>query len=151
MVESAETGALVPNAPVVVSETIAGETIIMHHGSGHYFDTTGTGATLWDAIAGGGATVARLAELLVIRHGAAPAEARDAAERFVGELERHDLVRASAAAPVMRPAGPAGEPFAEPVLGVHTDLADMLLLDPIHDVGEAGWPTMPVPAGAASP
>jgi hypothetical protein len=27
------------------------------------------------------------------------------------------------------------------VLGVHPDMQDLLLLDPIHDVDEVGWPT----------
>jgi hypothetical protein len=30
--------------------------------------------------------------------------------------------------------------FGQPVLEKFTDMADLLLLDPIHEVGEAGWP-----------
>jgi hypothetical protein len=31
--------------------------------------------------------------------------------------------------------------FIAPVLAVYTDMQDLLLLDPIHDVDEIGWPT----------
>lgn len=138
--------AFVPNAPAVVSETIAGETIIMHHGTGHYFDTLGTGTTLWAAISGGGATLDNLTELLAARQGATVDGARGAAMRFIETLEGHDLVRTMPTPDGTEHAGRDelnAEPFEEPVLGVHTDLADMLLLDPIHDVGEAGWPSPP--------
>lgn len=139
---------LVMNAPAVVSETIAGETIIMHHGTGHYFDTSGAGTTLWEAIEAGGADMATLTAMLIERHRAGPTEAAAAAERFAALLGQHDLVRTAPAREDPPAAGPVcgTEPFEEPVLGVHTDLADMLLLDPIHDVGEAGWPAMPFPA-----
>ncbi len=32
-------------------------------------------------------------------------------------------------------------PFQIPVLDVYSDMQDLLLLDPIHDVDETGWPT----------
>jgi hypothetical protein len=32
-------------------------------------------------------------------------------------------------------------PFTPPVLEVFADMRDLLLLDPIHDVAEVGWPT----------
>jgi len=36
---------------------------------------------------------------------------------------------------------PAGRPpFVKPILQKYTDMADLLLLDPIHEVGEQGWP-----------
>jgi hypothetical protein len=31
-------------------------------------------------------------------------------------------------------------PFAQPVLNKFTDVEDLLMLDPIHDVDAAGWP-----------
>lgn len=34
----------------------------------------------------------------------------------------------------------AAEPFEPPVLEQYTDMQDLLLLDPIHEVDEQGWP-----------
>jgi hypothetical protein len=31
-------------------------------------------------------------------------------------------------------------PFTPPALTKFTDMQDLLLLDPIHDVGSGGWP-----------
>jgi hypothetical protein len=35
---------------------------------------------------------------------------------------------------------PSGLPFPEPLVEHFTDMQDLLLLDPIHDVSEEGWP-----------
>jgi hypothetical protein len=31
-------------------------------------------------------------------------------------------------------------PFAEPALEKHTDMQDLILLDPVHEVDARGWP-----------
>jgi len=68
-----------------------------------------------------------------------------ALERFVAELVEDGLVAA-------RPANddgqagawplPAGErqPFAAPVLQKYDDMQDLIMLDPIHEVDDSGWP-----------
>lgn len=129
-----------PNAPLVVSETVDGEAIIMHHGSGHYFDTSASGAVLWQAIEGG-ATRAGLVLRLTTAFEVDGDAATAAVDEFVATLSAHDLIREApgTGATRLEPVG-LRQAFAAPVLGVHADLADMLLLDPIHDVDESGWP-----------
>jgi hypothetical protein len=34
-------------------------------------------------------------------------------------------------------------PWVRPVLESHTDLADLMLIDPVHDVSTRGWPEVP--------
>lgn len=34
--------------------------------------------------------------------------------------------------------------YTRPVLNKYTDLEDLLLLDPVHDVDDAGWPNKPL-------
>lgn len=140
MIEPGDDRSVSVNAPLVVSETIDGEAIIMHHGSGLYFDTTGSGAVLWQAIERT-TNIAALTTLLRESYGLERQPARAAVERWLGELATHDLiVRSDAPVAALQPLPSAGA-FADPVLGVHADLADMLLLDPIHDVDSAGWPS----------
>jgi hypothetical protein len=31
--------------------------------------------------------------------------------------------------------------FVEPALNKYTDMQELLLLDPVHEVSEAGWPS----------
>jgi Coenzyme PQQ synthesis protein D (PqqD) len=131
---------ITPNGPLVVSETIDGEAIIMHHGSGTYFNTTGSGALIWGAIERT-TTLDIIAAHLVAVYDVDTERALAATRHYLAALAAHDLIKPGSEAFADLPkASPHREPFREPELGVHTDLADMLLLDPIHDVGEAGWP-----------
>jgi hypothetical protein len=136
-----EQASIVVNAPIVVSETRDGEAIIMHHGSGAFFDTSGSGAFLWGMIERG-ASLATIAGATAGAYRIDAEVARLAVERFLETLLEHDLIVVGGAPSAAGGAwtAPAVGSFVEPVLGVHTDLADMLLLDPIHEVDEAGWP-----------
>lgn len=147
MIAGSRMAGIRPNAPLVVSETIDGETIIMHHGTGHYFSGTGSAAVLWEALQAGIA-IESLAEIARDTFGLDKAHAVAAVDDYVALLLKHDLVvsddNASGTLPTIIRSSQA---FAAPLLEVHTDLADMLLLDPIHDVDESGWPSRP-PAAA---
>jgi hypothetical protein len=133
-------GTITPNGPLVVSETIDGEAIIMHHGSGTYFNTMGSGALIWEAIERT-ATLDDIAAQLICVYDVDKEGALGATRRFLATLAAHDLVKLGGEVSA-RPLEVSAhrEPFLEPELGVHTDLADMLLLDPVHDVDAAGWP-----------
>ncbi len=60
------------NSPRVISETIQGETIIIHLGTGVYYSLRGSGAEIWDMLAAGADEQQVLAQL-VARYDAAPA------------------------------------------------------------------------------
>ena len=46
-------------------------------------------------------------------------------------------------------AGRTGRTFTPQALTMHTNMLDLLMLDPIHDVDEQGWPSAPpLDAGA---
>ena len=129
-------------APAVVSEVIDGEAIIMDLRSGHYFSTDGSGALVWQAIAGG-ATRAAILAWAEQAFDAEPARISGDLDAFTAQLVEHGLIEAAQATeaalePVARGA------YRTPVLSVYTDMQDLLLLDPIHDVDEAGWPTRKV-------
>lgn len=146
-------------SPFVVSEIIAGEAIIMSLKSGRYFSTLGSGAAIWGWIAGG-RSVGETAALFSLRYDLDPSSADIEVCRFVAELLAHELiveetttVGTAPTAAVALPATDCGhgdsvelEPYQPPLLSVHADMKDLLLLDPIHDVDPMGWPT---PAKAA--
>jgi len=129
------------NSPAVASEIIDGEAVIMHLGSGQYFSTQGVGGVIWAMIEDGRSRDDILA-VLGARYDGDPTAIAAALDEFVLQLERHELI--APGEPASRNGGPprpAGhEPFVAPVLNVYTDMQDLLLLDPIHDVGQAGWP-----------
>lgn len=131
------------NQPFVASELIDGEAVIMNLKAGTYYSARQVGGKLWAWIEEG----ANEAEILSRLAAAYTGEALDmaqAVERFIGQLLEQDLI---AVVPAPSPAAPASAapaadrpPFTAPVLEVYADMRDLLLLDPIHDVAEVGWP-----------
>ena len=139
------------NTPAVVSEIIDGEAIIMNLKSGNYYSTDGVGSLLWRGIELGN-TYQQLLSLVRTTFPTVLEDLAAAIDPFIDELTTHELIRET-------PTGGAnalsnelelthvdgnGE-FRAPVLNVYVDMKDLLLLDPIHDVDEVGWPT-PKPA-----
>jgi hypothetical protein len=133
------------NSPNVIHETIEGEVILIDLKTGTYYSLRDAGAAVWQAIEQGAGEEGIAAEL-GSRYEASEPEIRDAVRRLLAELEREGLIRADdgeaapAAAPSGSDNGAARLPFAAPVLEKHTDMQDLILLDPVHEVGAQGWP-----------
>ena len=129
----------------VISETIDGETVVINLDSGVYFSLGGTASDVWEAAVEGTALSDLLADLHARYDGEEPA-IRGAVEGLLAEMEADGLVRRVPRGPSDNPAGPEpapnGErrPFAPPTLERFTDIQDLLLLDPIHEVDDRGWP-----------
>ena len=135
------------NAPQVVSEIIDGEVIVMNLKSGNYYSSDRVGAVVWSWIEAG-KTEDEISRAAIARYDARSDDVRGALSAFFRRLLDEGLVR-EAAAPE-RDAHVAGngadmvatkEIFTKPQLCVYTDMQDLLLLDPIHDVDAVGWPT----------
>lgn len=135
-----------PNAPAVVAEVIDGEVVIMNLTTGNYYSSDGTGAVIWGWIEDG-KTLCDI-ERLLGQHYEASAEAITAAlTSFLDRLLDEGLVRESTEIPtsggghgLSENESPSRQRLVPPELHVYTDMQDLLLLDPIHDVDEAGWP-----------
>jgi hypothetical protein len=131
------------NEPFVVSELIDGEVVIMNLKSGNYYSARKTGALLWEWLRSGLTVAAMSARLAEIYGGDESAYAADLAA-FVDCLLSEGLIKPTAA-PAVRstPPGEATQPpktYQAPLLEVYADMQDLLLLDPIHDTDDVGWP-----------
>jgi hypothetical protein len=119
----------------VVSETIDGEVVAIDLESGRYYSLEGPAARAWEAIQAGqdvdGFVAAVAAEAGV---GADEAQADVAA--FLAELEAEGLLLGGDGAGLPSP-GPGRVPL---VLNRYTDMQDLIVIDPIHEVDETGWP-----------
>jgi hypothetical protein len=142
------------NSPNVIHETIEGEVILIDLKTGTYYSLRDSGAAIWQSIEKG-AGEDDIETDLRSRYDASGDDIRDAVRRLLGELEREGLVRADegetepAARPSFSNNGAGRLPFAAPVLEKHTDMQDLILLDPVHEVSAEGWPH-PAPPGEAS-
>jgi hypothetical protein len=118
---------------------------LLNFDSGCYYSTEGIGSLIVRLVEQR-VTVAEIVSL-VERTGATGADNIGATvEAFLAELEREGLLALdSGAAPAASdlPALPAANGAGPPTLQKFSDLQELLLLDPIHDSGEAGWPWSP--------
>jgi hypothetical protein len=126
--------------PKVSHQCIDGEVVIINLENGSYYSLLELGARLWELIAAGWSR----AELLELVGATYPDEqARMLTAAFIDELVSEGLVSDAADAqklPTMIALPPA---FAAPQLETFTDLQELLMLDPIHEVDAAGWPHKP--------
>lgn len=135
------------NDPTVISEVIDGETIVLNFDNGHYYSLNAVASEIWARVSAGNA-VAAAAEGVAQRFGVEPVAIRAQVVDFIERLEEERLIRrvdATSAAPVKTSVAcvqPAGA-FAPPAFEKFTDMEELLLLDPIHEVSDSGWPRRP--------
>lgn len=137
------------NSPTVISEVFDDEIIIIHLDHGTYYSLSQSGAEIWKLLQSG-ATLSDITAELAAAYILRPAEMEPIVQQFVAELAQEQLLIPQNAAtqpspPVVAPAaGTAVQSgsgcFVAPALHKYTDMQDLLLLDPIHDVTESGWP-----------
>ena len=125
------------------NDTIDGETVLIDSAKGHLYLFTGIGPQIWQRLATG-ASVETLVEEISARYGgpaAAPTrsffEALDQAQMLCNDLP-----------PSAPPAQPSSlvwpENFESPAREHYDQIADIISMDPIHEVDPAkGWPHRP--------
>jgi hypothetical protein len=136
------------NSPKVIHETIDGETVIVNLDSGNYYSLEKVGADIW-ALIGSGLPVPEIIEDIATRYIGERKEMDQAIHEFFGDLQQEGLImidetQGSEAQPGIRDRTEETEElpvFENPALQKYTDMQDLLLLDPIHDVDETGWPS----------
>ena len=129
-----------PTPRKVVHETIDGEVIVIQLERGVYFSLAGTGAEIWDLLARGCGAEA-VSAAIASRYSS---ELEPVATAVNGLIERlvdeGVLVTDGDQARTEIDLEPADGDFAEPALERYDDMHDFLLIDPVHEVAESGWP-----------
>ncbi len=136
------------NEPNVVHETIEGEAILLDLKTGNYFSLDGAGAIIWDYIAGTG-NWNKSIELMVQKNPDQKETIITSVEKFITELIEENLLvtvddssdfSTGNGAELEKNLQNAAIVFKAPLVNKYSDMQDLLLLDPIHDVDEKGWP-----------
>lgn len=120
----------------VVGEVFDGEAIIIDTITGAYYSLPDGTAQIWSALAGGANTYTAI--------GSVSALAPDLLVAVLAELVEAGLVVTAATMP---PHSDGAVRF----LSKYSDMEELLLLDPIHDVAPAGWPVELVNPPASGP
>ena len=138
------------NSPHVIYENIEGELVLIHMAKGSYYSTDAIGSRLWDMIVAGH-QLDEMREWIGASYQGDAAEIDRGVRGFLAELQAEELIVRAERPRVnggSRLDVTAGGHFSAPVLNKYRDMEDMLMLDPIHEVEETGWPA-PKPAEPA--
>ena len=136
------------NTPDIVHELIDGEAIIINMKKGHYFSLRSTGAEIWKGVVER-ESINEIVHKLSIQYNMGSKDIEQAVTNMVSQLQEEKLIT-----PVMtevRTKNTLSEDdqvtsdlqktrFETPVLEKYTDMEALLMLDPIHEVDETGWP-----------
>jgi hypothetical protein len=144
-----------PDTPRVIYEIIDGEAVMIHMEKGYYYSLDRAGSTIWNLLDQGTA-VSKITPLLQQHYTAEPAQIEEGVRNLLLQLQTEELIvpgrRAQAGTEKDEQtsthmngsaAGQNKIPFIAPELHKYTDMEDLLLLDPIHEVDETGWPALP--------
>lgn len=135
-----------PAGPDIVSEEIDGEVIIVNLKNGNYYSLTQSATVVWSSLARG-ATLERMHDVLRQRYLGDAHVMQQGLIDLIRALETEAIVRRvdapsgnDAPSPADAPAG-GQAPYLPPLFERFTDMGDLLLLDPVHEVeDQKGWP-----------
>ena len=128
----------------VHSKVFDDEVVVLEMTTGTYFSLRGSGVDVWQLIEAN-ASAARIADTLESRYDAPGSEIATAVDALVDELSEAGLIVTDASIePDGTPLQVAEKaPFAAPEVERFSDMQELLLLDPIHEVDDSGWPHTP--------
>ena len=135
------------NTPTVTHETIDGEAVIINLDSGNYYSLVEVGSLIWSLVEKG-ASANEVQDLVLQTYQGDAGVIDRGVQELLAQLQQENLIV---------PFDGAGEAvdlngaalsdnnhekpsFNPPLLHKYSDMQELLLLDPIHDVDETGWP-----------
>lgn len=124
----------------VVSEVIHGEAIIIDMTTGCYYSMDGTACQIWEWLMEDSISPRRIAE----HFDADAGEIISELTAFLDELVEEKLLLCREAVEEASSGNDTKVTYVKPVLNKYTDMENLLLMDPIHDVGDQGWPRLSV-------
>jgi len=135
------------NGPDVTHETIDGEAVIINLVSGNYYSLQQEGAHLWYLLQNHAPLTAVVDEMVRVYSGDR-GEIERGVLQLVADLQQENLIVDAGDDEVLAAGRVDGSPwsgngrrnFQAPMLQKFTDMQELLLLDPIHEVNESGWP-----------
>ncbi len=128
--------------PKTASELFDGELVIADYGSGLYYALSPSATLVWQALGAGlgeGEVVTWLAAHAALPRDELAAQVHGVVKRLLDEGLLLPIDAPAGAGTAALPALPPA-PFAPPQIERFSDLQELMLLDPVHDVADAGWP-----------
>jgi hypothetical protein len=125
--------------PMLVSRQFDDEIIVANFETGLYYSLIGTAADIWLGLKSG-ATVEEVVTAFEMLGAQSIVDTKQSITRFIEQLLAEKIIAPSDHSPGRQSWSPQSIPFSPPALDRFDDLRDLLFLDPVHDVSDAGWP-----------
>jgi hypothetical protein len=128
----------------VIHEVIDGETMLVRLDTGNYYNMNATGGQIWSLI-GKGVSDNQIISGLASVYGLKSA-GKEQVATFIKQLVAEELICPNGHSPEATAAfNPQSlhrlaDLFEPPLINKYSDMQELLILDPIHDVSDAGWP-----------
>lgn len=133
------------NTSKITHELIDGEVVIINFDSGNYYCLNKTGADIWEFIQRH-FPIADMVAALSQKYTASQEDIRSSLHEIMTKLQDEMLIIAYEGNGESNPSktevssSDQKVPFEAPLLQKFDDMQELILLDPIHEVDESGWP-----------
>lgn len=135
------------NKPRFVHETFDDEIVLVDFESGNYFSLGKVGIEIVELI-GKGKPKSMIIQELTARFDAQPDRIKREVDAYVKKLANEKIIvpdlrksKSPASSQTKPPFFKKKQKFESPVLEKYTDMKELLMLDPIHEVDDTGWPS----------
>lgn len=132
--------ALTTTVPLLISQQFDSEVVLANYQNGVYYNLDGSAAQVWLGLKAN-RTVEEIARALAAATGGDAVSVTPQVQAFVDSMLAEGLIAEAAAdadvetwTPVLSGA------FATPEFQRFDNLRELLLMDPVHDAGDEGWP-----------
>jgi hypothetical protein len=136
------------NLTQVVFEKFDDEIVLINLKNGNYFSINKVARIIWELIEKG-LDKASIFFKIAKMYNKAIEEIEDEMNEFIGELLKEALINPIELANEENDSNLSEETvqkqdkqYTKPFLEIYTDMQDLILLDPIHEVDDTGWPNI---------
>lgn len=132
------------NEPEVIYEVFGDEVVAVNLDTGIYYSLRGSAYEIWLSLKSP-ASINQVLDLILEKFEGKVDEIDKHIHQFINKLISLNLVKVSTnAAENKSQTNPLATKlvFLPPEIDIFSDMQDILLLDPVHDVDESGWPIL---------
>ncbi|CAN5306823.1 PqqD family protein [soil metagenome] len=133
------------NEKSIAYEMFDGEVLAVNLETGTYYSLPEVGANIWSCLLSG-MSIGQTAQALSEIYDAQLTDLEKETSNFVSKMCGENLIisadQSGQVPPVQPVRSSVRKTFNLPEMSIYNDMQDLLLLDPIHEVDEAGWPVL---------
>ncbi|MDH7445522.1 PqqD family protein [Aquimarina sp. 2201CG14-23] len=128
------------NTPMVIADIMDDEIIILNMESGKYYSAMNTGAIAWQTLSNG-YTIEEASEIIskhfAISNDLVLKDLNTISTQFLADGL---IMTSEVKKPVINVDVSAYKTYTTPEITTYTDMEKLLLMDPVHEVENMGWP-----------